>query len=187
MPWAVGALVATVVLSGCQAEETPPTGASPSASSGGASASPSPTSPSPSASPSSEVPAAAREKSEAGAKAFARFFMVQAAEAWTVPNPALIEHHSSSECDACNELARVAAELRVNGERYDKPPVTLTKLSTIRKSENAYAFDAQLRENAVHVIGRSGEVVDTYPSRQISRAIAVTWEEGRWLLDGIGE
>ena len=40
MPWAVGALLATLVLSGCQAEETPPAGASPSASSGSTSASP---------------------------------------------------------------------------------------------------------------------------------------------------
>src|SRR5918993_149978 len=118
MPWAVGALLVTLLLSGCQAEETPSAGPSPSASSGSPSASPASTSPSPSASPSSEIPAAAREKSETGAEAFTRFFFDQVNVAWTEPRPGLIGSLSDPDCQFCAKTEDRAAELERAEERY---------------------------------------------------------------------
>ncbi len=68
---------AGLVLGGCQSEEPPPTSPSPTVS-------PSTASPPASATPSptpteGEIPAAAREKSEKGAEAFARFYIEQSA------------------------------------------------------------------------------------------------------------
>ena len=59
-----------------------------------------------------DIPAAAREKSDKGAEAFVRFFMQQAAAAWTIPDATLIEQQSDPDnCSACRDLAKVARSL----------------------------------------------------------------------------
>ncbi|WP_345205699.1 DUF6318 family protein [Fodinibacter luteus] len=180
------ALVGALALAGCQSPEEPPSAASPTLSA--TSASPSPTAtPSPSASEADGVPAAAREKTEEGAEAFVRHFMVEASKAWTVPDPALIERHATDKCGACADLASVARDLEADGHRYDTDPISLEELTLLRESSDGYAFDAQLLENEVDVVTLSGTVVESFPERAITRAIAVKWEEGRWRLDGIGE
>ncbi len=97
-------LLALVVVTGCDASGDPEGTASPSVSSASPSASPSP-SPTPSASPSGpEVPAAAREHTDAGAEAFVKFFFEQFNEAWTEPQSGLIEGLSDPECKFCRKL-----------------------------------------------------------------------------------
>lgn len=177
------------VLAGCESSASPPATTSPSASASSASPSPSLTSPSPSpsASPSVEIPAAARVKSDKGAEAFVRYFMAQAAAAWMVPDPQLIEQHATKDCSACRDLAKVANNLDADGQRYDGPPVSVKRLKVLRSSETEVAFDAMLTENKVRIVSASGDVVEAYPARAITRAIAVKWGDGRWRLDGIGE
>jgi hypothetical protein len=175
------------VLAGCESEATPPATTSPSASVTSASPSPSASLPSPTASPSVDIPAAAREKSDKGAEAFVRYFMGQAASAWTVPDPVLIERHATKNCSACRDLAKVATSLKAGGQRYDGPPISVRSLKVLRSSGADVAFDARLTENKVNVVSSSGEVIESYPKRFITRAIAVKWGDGRWRLDGIGE
>jgi len=175
------------LLAGCQSEATPPTTTSPSASATSATPSASPSSATPSPSPSVDIPAAARVKSDKGAEAFVRYFIEQAASAWTVPDPNLIERHATKDCSACRDLTKVAAGLKEDGQRYDKPPISVRQLKVLRSGASEVAFDAELTENDVNVVASSGEVVDSYPRRDITRAIAVKWGDGRWRLDGIGE
>jgi hypothetical protein len=184
-----GLLVASAVLAGCDSQAAAPGGASPSAAVTSASPSPSASSPSPSpsASPSVAIPAAARVKSDKGAEAFVRYFMDQAARAWMVPDPGLIELHATKDCSACQVLAKAARDLDAAGQRYDGPPVSVRRLKVLRSIGTDVAFDAMLSENKVRVVSASGKVVASYPERAITRAIAVKWGDGRWLLDGIGE
>ncbi|MFL6165025.1 MAG: DUF6318 family protein [Ornithinibacter sp.] len=184
-----GLVVVTGVLSGCDSEAATPGGSSSSPSVTSASASPSASSASPSASagPSVAIPAAARVKSDKGAEAFVRYFMDQAAQAWMLPDPRLIELHATKDCSACQDLAKAARDLDNAGQRYDGPPVSVRRLKVLRSSGTDVAFDAMLRENKVRIVSASGKVVASYPERPITRAIAVKWGDGRWLLDGIGE
>ena len=114
MPLAAGALFAAVALGGCEADGTPGGTAAPStsATATGASLSPSTGSASPSASASVGIPPAAREKSEAGAEDFTRFFVAQSAVAWTTPDPALITALSDPSCESCASLATTAEQLK---------------------------------------------------------------------------
>lgn len=184
-----GLLVASGVLSGCDSEAATPGASSPSSAVSSASPSPSASSPSPSASasPSVAIPAAARIKSDKGAEAFVRYFMDQAAKAWMVPDPELIELHATKDCSACQDLAKAARDLDTAGQRYDGPPISVRRLKVLRSSGTDVAFDAMLRENKVRIVSASGKVVASYPERAITRAIAVKWGDGRWRLDGIGE
>lgn len=182
-----GLVVMAGVVSGCESEATPSATTSPSPSASSVSPSPSVSSPAPSASPSFEIPAAARVKSDKGAEAFVRYFMEQAAKAWMVPEPLLIEQHATTDCSACQDLATVARKLDADGQHYDGPPVSVRRLKVLRSSGTEVAFDAMLTENKVRIMSASGEVVGSYPSRNITRAIAAKWGDGRWRLDGIGE
>ncbi len=148
MPWAAASLLAAVGLSGCQAEETPPGGAAPSAGSTSASATSSPTSPSPSASPSTEVPAAAREKSEAGAEAFTRYFFEQVNVAWTEPRPGLIASLSDPDCEFCSTTEKAAAALQQANQRYESDPLNVLDLRLFSGApEGQLYFFADLRQN----------------------------------------
>ncbi len=182
-----GLLVAAGGLAGCDSEAATPPASSPSPSVTSASPSPSVSSPSPSVSPSVAIPAAARVKSDKGAEAFVRYFMDQAAKAWMVPDPQLIELHATKDCSACDDLAKAARDLDTAGQRYDGPPISVRRLRVLRSSGTDVAFDAMLSENKVRIVSGSGKVVASYPERAITRAIAVKWGDGRWLVDGIGE
>ena len=186
MPWAVGALLATLVLSGCQAEETPPAGASPSAGSGSTSAGPSPTSPSPPASPSSEVPAAAREKSEAGAEAFTRHFFEQFNEAWTQPREGLIASLSDPACEFCDKTESTAAFLVKEGQRYSTDPVTIVELATLTGApRDQWYLACDLVQNRSDIVDTSGTVVATDPRKEVAFNIAVTWSSSGWRMRGV--
>lgn len=185
MPLAALALLVAGALGACESEEPPLASPSPTAST---SASPSPSAtPTPSGSASSDIPAAAREKSEKGAEAFARHYIEQSGRAWTVPDPALIKGLGTPACKTCSNLESTAAKLVEDRQRYDASPITVNQLKALRGDRDSWVFDAALTENSVRVVAEDGSVIAKYPSRQITRAVAVVWKEGHWWVDGIGE
>jgi hypothetical protein len=186
MPWAVGGLLATLMLSGCQAEETPPAGASPSAGSGSASASPSPTSPSPSASPSSAVPPAAREKSEAGAEAFVRYFFDQVNVAWTEPRPGLIASLSDPACEFCADVEQTSVDLAQQSERYNERAVSLGDVARRAGApQDQYFFEVLVIQHAAEVVDQRGKVVRTDEAGQGASLVGVKWTQEGWRLLGV--
>ena len=185
MPWAVGALLATLLLSGCQAEETPPAGAFPSVSSGSPSASPASTSPSPSASPSSEIPAAAREKSQAGAEAFVRYFVKQSAHAWISADPNLITALSDPDCKSCASLASTAAQLRERGHRYADLPISVVSVDALTGDEQRQNVAATIDQRAVNVVDSDGNIVSSDQADSLERTFLLYWEGSGWRVGGI--
>ena len=182
---ALGA-AALVVLAGCQSGDNPPDTPTPSPTTSTASPSPSPTV-TPSPSPSSSIPAAAQAKTEAGAKAFARFYVEQSALAWTTPDASLIEGLATARCATCDSLASTARDLEAKGHRYNTTPVKVAALTKFRGGGEEWVFDADLREQAVKVVDASGKVISESPAKRLKPAIAVIWREGRWWLDAIGD
>lgn len=191
MPFAGFALAGAVglgagVLTGCQAEETPPASSSPApsvtASSGSPSASAS-ASPSPSAS--GEVPAAAREKTEKGAEAFVRYFVEQSAEAWTTPDASLIDALSDPDCKSCASLAGTASDLESKGHRYRDDPITVVSVESLVGDGERQNVVATIKQHEMDVIDRSGNVVDSDSADDLQRTFLLYWKGGQWLVGGI--
>lgn len=187
--WVVAAgMLAAGVLAGCDASSDEPT-TSPTPTPSVSSASPTPTaSPSPSVTESGlQIPAAAREKTDAGAEAFVRYYLDQSAVAWMKPDASALDGLATASCNSCARLDSVAAQLVADGQRYSTTPIAIRTLKVIRSSSSEVAFDAALTENAVSVVDAKGSKVDSYPRRNITRAISVVWKGESWRLNGIGE
>lgn len=118
---------------------------------------------------------------------FARFYIEQSAKAWTVPDPELLDGHSTTKCKTCANLRKTADELQRDEQRYDSAPIRVEGITRFSGEDEKWVFDLRLTEPAVKVIDKRGVTVKTYQSRQISRAIAVVWQGDRWLVDGISE
>ena len=194
----VGVLVAVVGVAGCGGgrSTTRPPAASPTASASAnmtaasppVSAKPSPPSPSvsPSASPSYEVPAAARVQSEAGAVAFVKFYFDQMNKAWMGPDTNLLLPLSDPGCKSCANLQDEAATLRKDGERLDRPAVTVLAVDVRPDAPPGQVFlVARLRQNDAQRVDRQGVVKAAMEASEGTRQVAVIWKEDRWLLYGM--
>ena len=152
--WVVAGVLAAAVLGGCDSSSEDPVGTptpSPSASSSSASPSASPT-PSPTAS-GPEVPAAAREKTDAGAEAFVKYFFDQFNVAWTKPEAGLISSLSTKDCKFCSTTETQAKWLVDNKQRYDKLPVTLLDMEAIAGAPDGQIYlTGTLRQNATNIV-----------------------------------
>lgn len=148
------------------------------------SASPTPT-PSPSPTETSTIPAAAREKSEKGAEAFVRYFVQQSAEAWMIPDSALIKSISSPDCESCTSLAATADELSQKGHRYASEPITVISVEALTSSGARMNVGASIKQHKVDVVDRKGNKVSTDKAASLERTFLLYWEGGRWVVGGI--
>ncbi len=182
--WVMAGVLAAGVLGGCDSSaEDPVETPTPSPSVSSSSASPS-TSPSPSPTASGpDVPAAAREKTDAGAEAFVEYFFDQFNVAWTKPEAGLISNLSTEDCKFCATTETQAKWLVDNKQRYDKLPVTLLDMEAIAGApEGQIYLTGTLRQNETNIVDESGAVTRTDAKKSLPRNIGLKWQGDRWLM-----
>ena len=191
MPWAAFVVAGAVVvgggaLGGCTGGAEPDPSPSVSSGSPSSSASVSVTpSPSPSVTASGpEIPAAAREQTEAGAEAFVRFFFDQLNTAWTEPREGLVSALGDDDCRFCAKSESDAAQLVSRGERYESNPVKLGSLTVLilGEGDEQTLVRTELTQNEVDVLDRAGVVVRTDQKKQVTLTTGLTWQGGQWRV-----
>lgn len=182
--WVMAGVLAAGLLGGCDSSAEDPVGTptpSPSVSSSSASPSASP-SPSPTAT-GPEVPAAAREKTDAGAEAFVRYFYTRINEAWTKPDSTALVDLSASTCQFCMKMTDRARALEKAKQRYASDPVTVGDLRKVPNApEGSVFFDMELTQNQVDIVDVNGAVVDADDRKQGYFDVGVRWQEARWVF-----
>ena len=188
MPFAAFVVAGAVALGGCTGESDPDPSPSAGSASATSSASPSAT-PSPSASETAsgpEIPAAAREQTEAGAEAFVRFFFDQVNTAWTEPRAGLIKSFSDPKCEFCSKTEATAARLVSDRQRYSSNPVEVTAIDQFVGAPSGQEYLAvTLVQRRVDVLDADGSVVSTDQRKNLDRYVAVIWTDGEWRLLGV--
>lgn len=176
-----GAAAVAVLVAGCQSE-----GPAPSTSPSGSSTSPT-VSPSVAVTPSAtesgpQIPAAAREQTEAGAIAFTQYFFDQVNVAWTEPRAGLIASLSDPKCQFCKASENDAAFLVDERQRYEGPPAELLEIEAIVGAPEGQQFLAiKLEQKGVRIVDSSGAVVGSDKRLVVDRYVALVWSEGRWV------
>lgn len=132
--------------------------------------------------PKAEIPEAARAHTEAGAEAFTRYFLEQAALAWTRPDSSLIPALSDAGCLSCKELQETAAELVAKKRRYASSPVTVNSVNAVGDVMGQTHVRVRMTQNKVDVVDSAGTVVLTDPSEPLTRTVALVWRGERWVL-----
>jgi len=75
-----------------------------------------------------EYPAAALAKTQAGANAFAEFYLKTLDWAYATTNPSYMKHYSGPTCGLCNGLATGIAKTAAAGHRYEGGRLAITRV-----------------------------------------------------------
>ena len=185
MPFAAFVVAGAVALGGCTGESEPDPSPSTGSASATSSASPSAT-PSPSASETAsgpEIPAAAREQTEAGAEAFVRFFFDQFNIAWTEPRAGLIESLSDPECQFCQKSEESTLGFVADGQRYASQPVEVRGIEPIVGAPSGQQYlAATFEQKASRIVDQSGTAVTSVKRQVGERYVVLAWSGGRWWM-----
>ena len=184
MPFAAFVVAGAVALGGCTGESDPDPSPSAGSASATSSASPSVTpSPSPSVTASGpEIPPSAREQTEAGAIAYAKFFFDQVNTAWTEPRAGLIASLSDPECDFCSASESDAGYLVKERQRYQTDPSELLEVEPISGAPEGQQYLAiRLEQKNARIVDEAGVVVSSDERLVVDRYMALVWSDGRWL------
>jgi len=172
-------------LAGCTGGSEPDPSPSVSSGSPSSSASVSVTpSPSPSVTASGpEIPAAAREQTEAGAEAFVRFFFDQLNTALTEPRAGLIKSLSDPKCEFCKGTEDTAVYLVRENERYATNPVDVIDVEAfVGAPEGQQYLALSMVQKRADIVDAKGVVVATDSRKDADSNVGVVWSSGRWLM-----
>lgn len=176
----LGIVVGLLALAGCDGdpEATPP---------------PTPTSESPTSTIATEpaggppvMPALAREKSAAGAKAFVRYYVKVINDAYASGLTGALRNHSSTECAPCLAVAHVIDDRSQEGGSQVGGEWTLKALSLgPSESKRHHSFVVQIRQSS----GRWRATKDSKPQpiRAGTSGFVFTtrWTDRRWRITQI--
>ncbi len=182
-------VLGVVVVAGCSASGGSPTAPTPSPDatpSMSVSASPS-ASPSPSPSPSGpDIPAAARQQTDAGAEAFVKYFFEQFNVAWTEPRPGLIASLSDPDCQFCAKSETTARRLADQSQRYERAPLTLEKAEPFAGApgNEAYLY-VEFTQHGADIVDANGNRVGGDQRGDARANAALKWSGEGWRVLGI--
>ena len=181
----VAGMLAAGVLGGCESSSDDPT-PSPTPTPSASSSSAAPTSPSPTPSVTEtgpEIPAAAREQTPAGAKAFVDYFFEQLQVAWTEPRAGLIKGLSDVECQFCTTTEKTAAYLVSSKQRYKSDPVDVADVAVFGGAPEGQQFlSVTMLQRKSSIVDASGGIVRTDAAKSLPRYVTLKWRANQWVM-----
>jgi hypothetical protein len=133
------------------------------------------------------VPAAARAHTEAGAEAFARFFIDELNVAWTKPAAGKIAALSDPGCKACASLESTAGDLVAKGRHYVSNPLRVRTAASFEGAPKDRQFVRLiLAQPGARVVDGSGVTVETDSKKEEGRTAVLLWQEGSWRIYELG-
>ncbi len=133
-----------------------------------------------------KVPRPARAHTNAGAQAFAEFYIAQINKAWTAPDPAELTPYGAPTCKSCANYADTARTLQADRQRYGSPPFTLKGGAWLPESQRD---DAVVRlvlvQNPAPIVNVGGATVQTIPRDSGVSEFSVAWAGDRWMVGTI--
>ena len=107
------------------------------------------------------IPKAARPNTQAGAEAFAKFFIEQVAASGVKADASLIDGLYTESCKTCLNFAATADALEADGQHHASPSLTITSATANTFTEDVKEIAVWVDAKVVHIVNRSGSPVDT--------------------------
>ncbi|MEO7268438.1 MAG: DUF6318 family protein [Knoellia sp.] len=156
---------------------TSPTGSASASGSTDATASPSP-------SVSVSLPSAARANTEAGAIAFAKFFVTEMDRAYVEADSEPLKPLFTKNCEDCQNVVEIIDKLEGSGTHQATSSATIAG-ATYAKLSGQPAVDVFVAYASVNRLDKAGKVVFTGKERKVSYRLRLANTNG-WLVDEIG-
>ena len=181
------------ILGACTGEAADPTTSTPTSSASSSSASP--TSPATSASPSPtsayvpvkpKFPAAAKKQTDAGAVAFAEYYLETLDYAWSAPEGEVLKDLATTDCGLCTRLARTASDYVSKGERATGPVLSVQNVLLVSTSAKYTLIACDVDLIPVTYLDKNGAVTYRESAKALKWAVQLTWRDG-WKFQALGE
>ncbi|MFV0463147.1 MAG: DUF6318 family protein [Nostocoides sp.] len=180
-----GVIVAVMVLSGCGGDDQvgPTTGTGTVSRSAASASTPTSTTP-PSPTP-GQVPAAARQHTNAGAEAFVRYYLDELSRAWMTPQTGLLPPLSLSTCKSCRANEEAAAEFVADREHVDRAVFAAKSVRYREQGDGQTAVVAAGTQTGLQTLDTSGRVVTSRTAKPLTLVFHLEWAGEGWKVEEV--
>jgi hypothetical protein len=129
------------------------------------------------------IPAAAKQRTPDGAKAFAQYYLETYSEAAHQADAAVVVKLSDPSCGGCKSLIDLVEGYRAKGQRVDR--VSLTVDETALRPEGTLTrpvVDALAKDARKRILNRDGSVASNVAAANINFRLTLVWSESGWKL-----
>lgn len=119
------------------------------------------------------LPEAARQQTEAGAEAFAEFYLGLLNHTGLHPEVGVLEEHSEQDCKSCANFEENVQQLVDDNHRNDQEALQVGSAQAVDLGGETVVF-IDVDQSAYSVIDENGEVVRTYEARTGQFKISLT-------------
>lgn len=128
------------------------------------------------------VPSAAKQRTKAGAEAFARFFLAQVNLAWTKPDDRLLGPLCLTTSQSCASFQKTAKQLKQKSQRYASAPISVGATKSAALTANGGIVEFTVVQNRVSVMNKDGSVAYTDEKKPADTEISLAWQRGVWHI-----
>jgi hypothetical protein len=129
------------------------------------------------------IPAAAKQRTPDGAKAFAQFFLDVASRAFVSNDPRPLQALSQTQCTGCDVLVKVITEQRASGERPRQPRFVFEAANVQPQTQQGiFVVDVIGTERDVEVVDDSGRVLRRSGSAPSWTRSTLAWTNEGWRV-----
>ncbi|GAB3884827.1 DUF6318 family protein [Terrabacter terrigena] len=128
-----------------------------------------------------KIPAAARAKTEAGAQAFARFFIESLNTGATTANPQVLEGLFTPACETCKAMHDSLQTLKMKHQRHTAPSIKVTGTTAVATTGSARQVLIDVQQISVAVIDSKGNTIRTTAEGPGAFVMTLGVAHGHWV------
>ena len=132
-----------------------------------------------------EMPAEAREQTEAGAEAFVLHYMDLVNYTGIHPTTGLLEPLAEDSCGTCGQFAATVVDLHSNEHKNDGDIGQVIDSLAMRTEQTA-VVNVTANQRETRVLDATGNIIQTYPEENgLQMEFNLTWHNDGWKIDAI--
>ena len=130
------------------------------------------------------IPPEAQKRSEAGAEAFARFYLHQVSLASRAGSTSILKGLAAPTCSGCAALHQVVADLEANHQHVDIDSLQLaaSRIHPGSSSSRRPVVNVLAEDRPKRIIGKDGSVVANMKGAKFDFQIELFWNLAMWQL-----
>ena len=120
----------------------------------------------------------------AGAEAYVEDYLLRLNDAWTRPQPSLLDNRASKACGTCANFRGAAADLARKGQRHEGPMLVVSSVSVVIWRHTVHVT-ADLRQPRHDIVDERGRSVESIKGGRAFLYVQLSFR-GRWWIEKVG-
>ncbi|MFL0459464.1 DUF6318 family protein [Kytococcus sedentarius] len=132
------------------------------------------------------MPPVAKENSEEGAEAFARWYVETLNHLYQHPQAGILDKYAGKDCQRCDRFAQVVREFSANDERAESAPFKDVGANSLATEGDEYIARVALEQQPTRVVSADGSVGYQFEADDDQGLLfELTFSGDGWLIDDL--